>query len=362
MSTILDSASLRNVGLYESTNIYSLESKGLQNRYFVLSGPGSRKLLSSPETVGFPCYSALLDETIAALRHLFPSGKSGDIDILTILRGGLNYPLEEAASKVGIRVRDMHFVSCERIIKDHVITGLEIKYDQIRPTKDRIIAIGDIIASGETLRHCIKHVADAFHKGGGSIRKVIFFTIGGSKAITLMEKLTEEFRLLFPGFEGFECFFIEGIFTVYEDKGVSGINVPDIDFGWNSGAVSPEFRSFIADHPDAIYEKCIIYDGGARRYNIPDHFDEVLEYWKGINDRADIIDAVALRDEKLGYKWPVSFDTWRQITHLQELPEEVTIPLWEKEQRVFAAVPDLGSLAERRINSINLIKKQYENE
>ena len=93
-----------------------------------------------------------------------------------------------------------------------------------------------------------------------------------------------------------------------------------------------------------------------------DHFDEVLEYWEGIKDRADIIDAVALRDEKLGYKWPVSFDTWRQITHLQELPEEVTKPLWEKEQRVFAAVPDLGSLAERRINSINLIKKQYENE
>ena len=30
---------------------------------------------------------------------------------------------------MGIRVRDMHFLSCERVIQDHVITGLEIKYE-----------------------------------------------------------------------------------------------------------------------------------------------------------------------------------------------------------------------------------------
>ena len=362
MSIILDTASLRHAGLYESTNIYSLESAGLCNRYFVLSGPGSRKLLSSPETIGFPCYTALLDETVAALRHLYPSGTSGDIDILTILRGGLNYPLEEAAARIGLRVRDMHFVSCERIIENHVIKGLEIKYDQIRPTRNRIIAIGDIIASGETLRHCIKHVAKAFHEAGGSIRRIIFFTIGGTKAIRLMEQLTEEFKILFPGFEGFDCFFFEGIFTVYENKGVSGINVPDIDFGWNGGVVSPEFRNYIADRPDALYEKCIIYDGGARRYNIPDHFDEVLEYWNGIKDHSDNIDAVALRNEKLGYELPIPFNEWRYVTHLQELPEYKTAPVWEKEQKVFSTIPDLGAMARRRITNINIIRKQYENE
>lgn len=362
MSIILDSASLQHVGLYESTNIYSLESKGLSNRYFVLSGPGSRHLLSSPETVGFTCYTALLDETVAALRHLFPSGMSGDIDILTILRGGLNYPLEEASAKVGIRVRDMHFISCERMIENHVITGLEIKYDQIRPTKNRVLAIGDIIASGETLSHCIRHAAKAFHEAGGSIKKILFFTIGGTKAIALMEKLTEDFKALFPGFEGFDCFFFEGIFTVYENKGVSGINVPDIDFGWNSGAITPEFRRYIAERPNALYEKCIIYDGGARRYNIPDHFDEVMEYWEGVEKRADIIDAKAFRDEKLGYKFPIPFEEWRHVTHLQLLPDSETKPVWEQEQRVFSAIPDIKSIAQERITNINIIRKQYENE
>lgn len=50
--------------------LHKLDLPQLNNRYFILSGPGTRKLLSSPEVVGFSCYSALLDETVAALRYL----------------------------------------------------------------------------------------------------------------------------------------------------------------------------------------------------------------------------------------------------------------------------------------------------
>ncbi|MBP5332670.1 MAG: hypothetical protein J6Y66_00670, partial [Bacteroidales bacterium] len=79
--------------------------------------------MAFPEVIGFESYLAMLPETIAALRYLFPSGSEGDVDILTILRGGLNYPIEEACHRVGIRVRDMHFISCERRIEEHIITG-----------------------------------------------------------------------------------------------------------------------------------------------------------------------------------------------------------------------------------------------
>ena len=120
-------------------------------------------------------------------------------------------------------------------------------------------------ATGDTLRLCLQHVAEVFSRQGGSLRRILFFTIGGTRAIPLMEGLTERFRTLFPGFEGFDCFFYEGVFTVYEDKGASGINVPDIDFGWKGGAVSPEFRRHILSQPDALLEKCIIYDGGAEQ-------------------------------------------------------------------------------------------------
>ena len=180
MSTCLQDASLQFVGLHEDTSIYRLQAPQLNNRYFLLSGPGTRRLMAFPEVVGYDSYLSMLPATVAALRHLFPQGKGGDVDILTILRGGLNYPVEEACHRSGIRVRDIHFVSCERIIENHIITGLDIKYEKLRVTHDRILVIGDIIATGDTLRLCLDQVVDRFRRRGGSIRKIIFFTIGGS--------------------------------------------------------------------------------------------------------------------------------------------------------------------------------------
>ncbi len=358
MITLIDGTSLHRAGLMGDTNIYELRGSQLHNRYYLLSGPGSRELLSAPEMVGFPCYSALLEETVAALRHLQANGLGGDLDIFTILRGGLNYPLEEAAFRCGIRVRDMHFVSCERIAENHVIKGLEIKYDKIYPSRNRVLAIGDILATGDTLRHCFEHLMQKFLQKGGSIRRLLFFTIGGTRAFPLMEALSTKLSAIFAGFEGIDCFFFEGAFTVYEDKGVSGINHPDIDFGWKGGVVSPEFRRFIVDRPDALLEKCIIYDGGARRYNLPEHFAEVLEYWEGIQERAARIDMRALLEEKLGYAGPIEFEEWLDVTHLRGL--EDLGPLWADEQALLQRDIDLRAVAARRIQSINNLKKQYE--
>ena len=348
---------LRQLGLFEDTNIYKLVSTQLSNRYFVLSGPGTRELLSSPEVVGFPCYTALLRETVAALRFLLSTGLGGDFDILTILRGGLNYPLEEACAQAGIRVRDMHFVSCERIIENNVITGLEIKYEKLRPTPGRILAIGDIIASGATLERCLDYVVGEFKRRGGGIRRMVFFTIGGTRAVELMEEMTPRLSELFPGFEGFDCFFFEGMFTVYDGPGASGINVKDIDFGWNGGVVAPEFRSHVMEHPDSLFEKCIIYDGGARRYEIPLHIYEVMDYWEGILERADIIDPKALAGEKLGYPVPLPYDNWKAVTGIPDGWEE----LWKKEQELLsgAARLDLAAIARRRLSSMDSLRKMY---
>ena len=359
MITLLEGSSLRPADLSGDTSIYELRVPQLSNRYYLLSGPGSRALEAFPEIVGFPCYTALLDEMITALRYLRDNGLGEDLDIFTILRGGLNYPLEEAAFRCGMRVRDMHFVSSERVAENHVIKGLEIKYDKIHPTRDRVLAVGDILATGDTFRYCFEHLMRKFLQEGGSIRRILFFTIGGTRAFRLMEELSTKLSAIFAGFEGIDCFFFEGAFTVYEDKGVSGINHPDIDFGWKDGVVTPEFRRFIVqEHPEALLEKCIIYDGGARRYQLPVHFEEVLEYWEGILERADRIDARALLEEKLGYAGPVEFEDWLDITHLRGLKN--LEPLWADEQALLQRDIDLHDLAARRIASIKNLKLQYE--
>ncbi len=362
MSISLQDASLHFVGLQEDTSIYELRMEQLTNKYYILSNPGTRRLMAFPEVVGFDSYLSMLPPTVAALRQLIHQGQGGDVDILTILRGGLNYPIEEACYRSGIRVRDIHFVSCERIIEDHIITGLEIKYEKLRVKADSTLVIGDIIATGDTLRLCLEQVVDRFRRRGGSIKKIIFFTIGGTRAIDLMEEKTEEIRKIFPEFEGFQCFFYEGIFTVYTDAGASGINVPDIDFGWKGGVVSPDFRRFVLDHPYSILEKCIIYDGGARRYEIPVHFHEALEYWEGIWARADQIDPKLMVGEKLGYSTPITYNNWLTLNHFRDLMDERLKPLWADEAELLdkASALSLETIANQRINAINSILSNYE--
>ena len=358
MITLLDGTRLQPIGLAGNTSLYKLHIPQLQNRYYLLSGRGSRKMEAFPEVVGFPCYTALLDEMVDAFHYLRSKGLSEDIDLFTILRGGLNYPLEEAAWRCDMRVREINFVSCERVIENHVIKGLEIKYDKIRPSRNCVLAIGDILATGDTFSYCFSHMLKQFQQADGSIRRIVFFTIGGTRAFALIESMARQLSSLFPGFEGIDCFFFEGAFTVYEDKGVSGINIPNIDFGWKGGIVTPEFRRYIMDHPDALLEKCIIYDGGARRYEIPIHCDEVLEYWEGILERADIIDVRSLVEEKLGYAGPIDYEAWLDVTHLRGL--DGVKQLWADEQALLQRPVDLRALAERRIESINNLKQAYE--
>jgi len=360
VSGILSDIKLLKKAARRNTEIFELQSAQFSNRYFIIDNPSARPLLESPEVVGFDTYRAVLEPTADAMGFLFDEGIAPDIDILTILRGGLNYPIEEAASSCGAVVRNMHFLSCERIIEDKQIKGLAIKYEKVFPGKGRTLAIGDILATGDTFRVCLDRFVDIFEAAGGSLKRLIFFTIGGTRAIPLFEDFAERMRSRFPGFEGVDCFFYEGMFTIYTDKGVSGINVPNIDFGWKGGVVSPQFRMHIMRNPDALFEKCIIYDGGARRYEVPVHYDEVMEYWEGIRERADSIDPLALVKEKLGYDGPLGFEEWKEALGfgcLEGLEE-----LWKAESSLLERAPSISirELSDRRIASVMSILKPYE--
>ena len=151
------------------------------------------------------------------------------------------------------------------------------------------LMIGDIIASGETLVQCLRYVTDYYRKQGAKLRNILLFTIGGTQGIEILEKLTKEIRTYWPDFEGFITVYYEGVFSCYEegDKGVSGINRALIDFYWKGGIVAPEFRRQTLSMQNPLFEKCTIYDGGARRYEIHEHIEEVLEFWNGILARAE---------------------------------------------------------------------------
>lgn len=348
LNTLLMGASLQPADLRKDTSIYKLKSGNLLNEYYIVSSPGTRKLMASPEVVGFDSYQCMIPSTDVALDYLKETGLDQDVSILTILRGGLNYPLEECCHHVGITVRNMNFVSCERIIEDGVITGLDIRYEKLHAEKDCIMLIGDIIASGDTLRQSLDQVVDRFRRRGGSIRKIIFFTIGGTKAIGLMEHMRAKIRKRWPEFEGFQCFFYEGIFSVYEDKGCTGINIPNIDFYWEDGIISPDFRYHVLKDDDALFEKCIIYDGGARRYEIPEHYAEVMEYWNAIASVADRTNFKLFLQEKVGHGLDINFEDWLRLNHYQSLDEEEMTSLFIIEREFLRQERSLAAIAARR--------------
>ena len=221
---------------------------------------------------------------------------------------------------------------------------------------DSTLMIGDIIARGATLIHCLRYVTDFYRQHQAKLRNIIIFTIGGTKGIEILEDLTQEIRKFWPEFEGFITVYYEGIFSTYEDKGVSGINLPEVDFYWKGGIIAPEFRRETLSMCSPLFEKCIIYDGGARRYEIHEHVEEVLDFWKGMEARADQIDF-----EKLGYPLPIAFGDWVHANHYEKIRQTDARWLYRQEQGYIASMKNitLKELASQRIAEFTDALRKY---
>ena len=348
-----EKASISKVFYDSGVDCYHLDCQKYLNEYFILSAAETRKLMNSPEVVGYEVYKSLVKPTSRMLKYLNANNKISLANILCILRGALNFPIEESCYKENIHVHNISFLSCERVFTDDKVTGLDVNYRQLTVVPDGTLIIGDIIASGDTIRKCLEYTLDFYLSNGKRLKNIVFFTIGAKKGIELFEKFTEQIRKEWPEFEGFIVIYYEGVFNCYEegDKGVSGINRANIDFYWKDGIISPEFHKETLSAQAPLFEKCTIYDGGARRYEIHEHIEEVLEFWNCILERADIIDKQELLEEKLGHKLPISYEDWIRCCHYEKLDCEETYLLYEQEQNYVKSLENISlkEMANQRI-------------
>lgn len=348
----------------QGVDCYRLTGQEFLNEYYVVSEAETRKLMNHPEVVGYEVYKSLINATSQMMYYLNKKKRITNANILSILRGALNFPIEESCYQEHIRVHDISFMSCERVFdKQGLYNGLVVKYSKLTIVPDSTLIIGDIIASGETMNYCLKSIIDNYRTHGVKLRNILFFTIGGTKGIEILEKMTKEIREFWPDFEGFITIYYEGVFTCYEpgDKGVSGINRANIDFIWRDGIVAPAFRKQTLASRDSLFEKCTIYDGGARRYEIYEHINEVLEFWEGLLKRADQIDFRELLEEKLGHKVPISFDEWIKACHYQGLPEDECLWLYHQEHGFVASLNyvTLEQICRERIYEFTSTLRKY---
>ena len=114
--------------------------------------------------------------------------------------------------KEHIRVHDISFLSSERVFAEDEMTGLEIKYSKLTMVPDSTLMIGDIIASGETLIHCLRYVTDFYRERGTKLRNIIIFTIGGTRGIDILENLTKRSASSGRSLKDLSRYFYEGIF------------------------------------------------------------------------------------------------------------------------------------------------------
>ena len=123
MSNIIEGVKLVPSFTDEGVSCYRLENENYVNRYYVVSDAGTRKLLFKPEVVGYEVYQCLLDSTTRMMRHFHNKGMISSANILSILRGALNYPLEESCYRENIPVHDISFLSSERVFQEKEITA-----------------------------------------------------------------------------------------------------------------------------------------------------------------------------------------------------------------------------------------------
>ena len=102
---------------------YKLAGGNYVNEYYVVSEADTRKLLNTPEIVGYEVYDCLIPSTSQMLYYFKEQKKVTTANILSILRGALNYPLEESCYREHIRVHDISFLSSERVFADEEIAG-----------------------------------------------------------------------------------------------------------------------------------------------------------------------------------------------------------------------------------------------
>ena len=288
------------------TAIYNI---GSENSY-IISNPDTIDLLCNPEMTGYIIRQKLYTSIKDSLEFLSKNTILNNVNILNILRGGLNFPIENASFDIGLNVDEVSFLTSERIFMDDKVSRIETKYRKIACVPNATIILGDIVASGETLYNAIEFMVEKYVFDKKLIDKIVIFTIGTTNTLSIIRKIESELKERWSNFKGIYTFFFEAIFTTYDSTGITGLNLPHVDFTFTNALLSPEYRKSLIEKPYIVFEKCAIYDGGARRFEKKTHIDTITKYW---NDLCVIGKKIKLQDfyrEKMGYDKSSIFPNW----------------------------------------------------
>ena len=282
------------------------DHQGAIERY-VVSTAGSREVCNRPELLGV-AFNLALEQCMATalatapFRPLLEQHPEERVCAVSFLRGGLNFELRRALhSAYGFNRHSSAFMSSQRYREDGRWFVKEDMYRKLDIPKDAVLIMGDVVATGVTMENGLRVVIDHIQQIGGSVRALVFFTIGCHKAEKALTAIDQRLREVFPEYQRTVLVYLEGKFKLVDSKTELRIGIPGTDLVRRGGLLSPELEASQYDRPAYLLERCAIYDAGSRAFDIPHYARDVVGYWEEVLGYAE---AGWKLGEALRERWP----------------------------------------------------------
>lgn len=292
----------------EHTKLYELKQDQANLEVLIASTAQTREIFNTPELCGVPFQHALseaLEKLVRGLSLLEQKPvsrylKEFPLDIIYILRGGLNFDLHNAVFQATGTYPEVTFVSSQRVFSKDTFYISEFEYKKWNIQQDAVICLGDISATGTTITHVLDQAIHQYHAENKKPRWLLFITIGTTEVISTLQryvqKLAHEWA---PNFEGITVVFLEQIFRLYTGHAqLIDNHLPFTDFFRARFPFALEFEKASLAKPVSFLERCAIYDGGSRSYEPHAYLVNLQKYWQALLDNKDKCDSMQLMQMK----------------------------------------------------------------
>jgi len=286
---------LKEINRKETSAVYRIEDgKETDVIRYVLTTPETRAICNDPLVMGYD-YTEKLEKACATFLQLTQDPTAMDLQenrsvVFNILRGGLNFGLRGSLARAfGWNNHSSSFVTAQRarVIESpeqwHIT---EDEYKKITFPQRAQIIIGDVVATGTSLKHGLGIMINEAVKQGTELGSILFFTIGGPKSEERLIEADKACRRNFPHYEGTHVCYIEGRFSVPTTESKVSIKITGTDLMRCNSLLAPEFLQSNFEAPSYPLERCTIYDAGSRAFQIEEYREDVIGYWTKVLDLA----------------------------------------------------------------------------
>ena len=254
---------------------------------YVLSTPETRAICNDPLVMGYE-YTEKLEKACADFlrltRDTTPIGLEESRSVVfNILRGGLNFGLRGSLARAfGWNTHSSSFVTAQRARDEDNSEQWHITEDEYKkinfPERAQII-IGDVVATGTSLRHGLDIMIREAVSQRTELGSILFFTIGGPMSEARLIEADAACRKHFPHYEGTYVCYIEGRFFVPTVESRVSIKITGTDLMRCQSLMAPEFIESNFEAPSYPLERCTIYDAGSRAFQVSEYLEDVVDYW-----------------------------------------------------------------------------------